>query len=430
MPTATISLSSRAFERCRSIFEKDFVFIGHNFEYKCTRFEACFLSPRVCELLETDRSLNSMFVEYEGNDGQALFEIVGKLIGGERVEFLEEQEQGLLVLSRVVGNDKIEKALVGGIECIDIRNVCTRLIFEYGIGVSVEEEIEFAASHFYEIGEESLRKLPIDILETILSCEGLRLKNEDSLLEFIQSVEHDRNILYRYLKCEYLSCEGIKVLLEDLNADSLDYMIWTSICRRLILSVCELSKDSENVSKWRFISCEQTCDGQAFVFVEGFEMKGIISFLSTKCGGNIHTNGLVTISSSGDEYNHCWQVADHGWTSYRYTKSVPNSWISFDFKNRRVSLSHYTLKSHPGTMNFFIAWVIEGSNDSGSWTELDRRSTRDLVGASIVKTYSCSNTSSTSFRYLRMRQTGPTSHNFHYLILTNIEFFGQLHDVQ
>jgi hypothetical protein len=163
-------------------------------------------------------------------------------------------------------------------------------------------------------------------------------------------------------------------------------------------------------------------------FLDGSPLNGIISFLTRKVGGNIHTRGIVNISSSGDRSKHCWQVADHDWTGYWGTANEPNSWISFDFKGRRVSLSHYTLKSHTGWRDFFVEWVIEGSHDSQSWMELDRRSTRDLASRSIVKTYPCSNTASTGFRHLRMRQTGPTSDNLHFLLLANIEFFGELRE--
>jgi hypothetical protein len=165
-------------------------------------------------------------------------------------------------------------------------------------------------------------------------------------------------------------------------------------------------------------------------FSDGLPFNGIIAYLTTKFSGNIHTMGAVDISSSSDQYNNCWQVADHGWINYWYTRDEENLWISFDFKDRRVSLSHYTLKSHPGKGQFPKEWLIDGSNNFESWMELDRRSTRDLVGKSIVKTYQCSKTSSTGFRHIRMRQTGLASDYGRFLALTNIEFFGQLINIQ
>jgi hypothetical protein len=85
-------------------------------------------------------------------------------------------------------------------------------------------------------------------------------------------------------------------------------------------------------------------------------------------------------------------------------------------------LTNYSLKSHSGAGNFFSDWVLEGSEDDRTWDILDHRQTNKLVGASRICTYSI--TSSRYFRYVRLRQTGKTSSNYDYLLLTNIELFG------
>jgi hypothetical protein len=429
MPGSAISLSCRGLARCAAIYDQEFVFTGHNFEYKCKTIEACFLSPRVCDSLRSDPSIDHFSIEYEGNDGAMIFETLWNLIHGKSVELTAELSSGLVSVSSALGNDEILHLLIERFDSIDVNNICRRLEIRSLLGNCELSEIEFAASHFTEIKAELLRQLPICVLESILSCSSLRLKDEDSLLEFINTIECecDREVLYRYLKTEYLSCEGIRLLIEDLRIESLDCLMWSSLCHRLLLHVHKMPTELVELSKLRFINPNYVHRvTQELPFSDGLPFDGIISFLTAKVGGNIHTKGIVNISSSSDEYNHCWQVADHGWNNCWHTRDEPNSWISFDFKDRRVRLSHYTLKSRSGGVNFFQTWVIEGSNDSESWIELDRRSTHDLVGKSIVKTYPCSNTCSTEFRYLRMRQTGATSHNQHYFPLTNIELFGQL----
>jgi hypothetical protein len=372
--------------------------------------------------MQSDRTIDRFNVDYKGNDGQAIFEALETLVRGELVELGRNLWSGLLRISSVLGNDEIVSLLIDDLDSIDLDNICRRLDFHSLLGVCDEAEIEFAASHFTELDEESLRQLPISVLESILGCQSLRLKDEDSLLRFLNTIRCDREILYRYLKSEYLSCEGIRLLVESLRIDSLDCMIWSCLCHRLFLRVCEMPSESVTISNLRFLNSRR----RNVPFVDAFPFNGIIASLTEECGGNIHTNGIVNISSSSDSCNHCWQVADHGWVSYWNSANEPNSWISFDFKDRLVCLSHYTLKSHPYSDNFFLEWVIEGSNDCAAWTELDHRSTRDLLGRSLVKTYECQKASSTEFRYLRMRQTGRTSQNEHYLILTNMEFFGLL----
>ena len=120
------------------------------------------------------------------------------------------------------------------------------------------------------------------------------------------------------------------------------------------------------------------------------------------------------------------QILDYGWNSHFLTESVPNSWIELDMKDRAVSLTHYTLKSHRAWGNWFKSWVIECSNDreSDNWDIVDERNTDDLVGKSRIRTYQVQRTG-TFYRYVRMRQTGKDSSKADFLVLTNIEIFGE-----
>jgi hypothetical protein len=194
-----------------------------------------------------------------------------------------------------------------------------------------------------------------------------------------------------------------------------DQRLWNSICRRLCYGV------SGQEPNPRFVR-------GSGAYIEGHPFEGIIHEMTKQCGGNVHEKGVVRIASSSDERNQPFQVANHGWDNYWHTRNEPNSWICFDFKERSVAVSQYTLKSHPSLGHWFISWVIEGSSDGSSWRTLDTRETQDLNGQSIVKTYRCSNGCTEFFRYIRMRHTGKTSHNADVLLLTNIEFFGRVRE--
>jgi hypothetical protein len=245
------------------------------------------------------------------------------------------------------------------------------------------------------------------------------LKDEDSLAAFLCKHFDDPGPLLSYIRSEYLTVSGISRILEYISPDNLNWHLWASLCRRLVLPVTIDISQSE-----RFIVT--TPPFETFEYFDNSPFSGIISCLTGSCGGNIHEKGIVAISSSGDQYRHCWEVANHGWKDYWYTTNRPNSWISFDFKIRSISLSSYTLKSHSGGGNFFISWTIEGSNDGTTWTMLDNRNTRDLAGKSIVGNFPCCSGNTSFFRHIRMRQTGKASSDAHNLILTNIEFFGRM----
>ena len=102
----------------------------------------------------------------------------------------------------------------------------------------------------------------------------------------------------------------------------------------------------------------------------------------------------------------------------------------FDFKEKKVSLSSYSLKSDGEGGYHLLQWELEGSNDGSSWTCLDSRNTQDLNGYYIAKNYSTNNHD--SYRYIRITQTGKNggdawgrSPDDHFR-LSQIEFFGTL----
>ena len=153
---------------------------------------------------------------------------------------------------------------------------------------------------------------------------------------------------------------------------------------------------------------------------------GIIAHLNQQAGGNVHQKGVVNITSSSGHRNRCYNLVDYGWNDYWKSQSSPNSWVMFDFKEKKVSLSSYSLKSDgSGKGGHLLQWKLEGSNDGSSWTCLDSRNTLDLNGQYIVKNYSTNNHD--SHRYIRITQTGKNSGNSDKFCLYNIEFFGTLY---
>jgi predicted transposase YbfD/YdcC len=51
---------------------------------------------------------------------------------------------------------------------------------------------------------------------------------------------------------------------------------------------------------------------------------------------------------------------------------VPNLWLQFDFQDRRVSISSYSMQSHADVHHIPRSWAIERSNDDADWIELNR----------------------------------------------------------
>jgi hypothetical protein len=143
------------------------------------------------------------------------------------------------------------------------------------------------------------------------------------------------------------------------------------------------------------------------------------------CCGNVHEKGVIEITCSSNDRNHCWDVVNYKCNDYWSTDNVANSWIQIDFKEWFVSLTHYSLKSD-GSNCHLVDWELRGSLDGNAWVVLDQRHTKDLDGPSITQMFWCNGegTCTKSYRYIRLYQTGKNSSRYDYLQLGNIEFFG------
>jgi hypothetical protein len=154
-------------------------------------------------------------------------------------------------------------------------------------------------------------------------------------------------------------------------------------------------------------------------------LDGIIDQLTRDHGGNVHDLGIVDISAksiSGSSVGR--NVADLQTTTYFHSLDAPDQWLCFDFKNRQVRPTHYSIHAHSAN-HYLRSWTLEGSVDGSSWISLadeknnsTTNSTRPIGTFSVDKSADC--------RFIRLRQTGKSAYGADYLILFAFEIFGQL----
>jgi hypothetical protein len=151
---------------------------------------------------------------------------------------------------------------------------------------------------------------------------------------------------------------------------------------------------------------------------------GIISYLSRKCGGNVHDKRIVTITSKSVHGDFCWNAGLNaaGLTSnsdFR-SKDEPGQWICWDFHEMRVRPTHYTIKS-----DSLKSWVVESSLDFVNWTEIDRRTNNDdLKEEPHIRSFTVPK--SAECRFIRLTQTGGNHSSDNELRVTAFEVFGSL----
>ena len=169
---------------------------------------------------------------------------------------------------------------------------------------------------------------------------------------------------------------------------------------------------------------------------ESHSFEGIINYLTTKSGGNVSDNGTVKVTSSSTNGNLSarYSVDFHENTQYFQSNNQQNDWLKYDFINRKVHPTHYSIKTrNSGGGHHPKNWVIEGSNTGSDieseWTVLDSRQNDSYLNdEKVTHTYSIQNNQNPNdyFRYLRIRQTGVGTTNCYYLTLSCLEYFGNL----
>jgi hypothetical protein len=401
------------------------VFIGKSCRIECTKFEAVFLSPRVHFLLQEDKTVDSICIEWKTDrkDEKRIFEHLEKLMKGFAIEPTESDVCGLLEVGNFLGNEELLNKFIINEGPIDKSTVCSRLRRKSSAGLSVENEIEFAASHFYELDFEELKEIDVSLLERIVSSESLHLTNEDSLLDFICRLHCEcQVVVLRYLRSEYLSCEKMEIFLGLLSFDSnLDPLIWLSLRRRLLLPVSvhhsdrhlavALNSDAESANKIEF-PLKQTNSEQR-----------IISYLTKKHGGNVHTKGVVTITSKSLYADQTWNavknVVDLGSGLCFVSKHEPDQWICWDFHDMRIRPTPYEINTYR-----LKSWVVEGSLDGENWTEIDLQTDNQDFKCWNKVSFVVSNP--VESRFIRLTPTDENHYGGDHLYLCSVEFIGTL----
>jgi hypothetical protein len=183
--------------------------------------------------------------------------------------------------------------------------------------------------------------------------------------------------LFSFIRFEFLSIDSI----ENFISRSCEYFtrfeqflsvdVWSAICHRLCLSVDvenqgqSQSQNPRNCDKsLHFIrksDSSQSCD-KSFHFVPQSDspLCGMISYLTSQCGGNVSDEGIVNVSGSTTYgSNVAKNAVDLLATSYFYALNEPNQWLCYDFTHRKIRPTHYSVHAHSG--HWLPSWILERS---------------------------------------------------------------------
>lgn len=169
--------------------------------------------------------------------------------------------------------------------------------------------------------------------------------------------------------------------INTIKFNDMNISIWESFCERLLPS----RKSSQKIEK-RYLNLFKEFKP---------ENDGIMHYLTKQTGGNIHNNGTIQITSNSICGGHQPRnLVDYNNNNLYYSQNDKDIFVCFDFKKRRIQLSHYSIKSYVNSQNsdHLRNWMIEASNDGKSWIEIDRHpDDPTLNGPSKEKTFKVSN---------------------------------------
>jgi len=267
--------------------------------------------------------------------------------------------------------------------------------------------------------------------------ESIRIENR-KLSENIQQIVLDMNTklkeqenINRVLKSEIVYANETIGKLQDLIRTK-DASLTEK--NRLILVKDSTIAEKNNLIQAKDATIDEK-NRQINKSIEGeYEFKsdlfsGIFYGLSRKLGRNLAESSDIDVTASSITGSNTPKNVLKNDNSYWQSKDIPNSWIQFDFKERRVLITSYSMS----VLNRVKSWKVEGSNDGSAFDIIDSQveSTVFQSGNNIYnhpssqKNFHVQNNSK-YYRYIRITSTSKTWINFDYFYISVFELFGFL----
>ncbi|KAK8896688.1 hypothetical protein M9Y10_014602 [Tritrichomonas musculus] len=399
------------------IDDDEFLFLLGQYGIKMHRFLAEFISPRVSSLhysdptssiLQLDKVTNER-IKFNTEINRELLEKLRLITLGESVDIDFEESQKLRILSLFLGNQeifsKVNELFPVFTEDTNIDNCINN--FEYNqyfkyfnipnsssfsLSIDNDQLIKFISSHFYLIDPQKLQRLPLPVLYAILNSDELKLRSEDSLLDFIdelfqysEKVDISEKVLF-YELVEFSSLSEMKFneFIEKICEEEMTRQIWNKLkkCFFTNREVVGIVKKEEE-RKLRYPTRYEFIDKHKYTTVEyaNNRFNGIIARLGNGNPASVLDRGIINITSSPVYDNRSsFQLKNvvnfSDMDGSFHSKNTAYSWLTVDFKDRKVKPSFYSIRSNnwgPAGNFHPQSWRLDGSNDGESWTRLDAR---------------------------------------------------------
>lgn len=415
-------LTTRGFKNITGEMAHDtFNFIVNGETFSCPRFFAEFISPIISKYHMADCTVDSFKIDIPFKGSFSDFLILSR---GDPLEINDSNYHFIKYISKSLQNEELMDFFDKDNPVLSIDNVIDRLKAKKFENRSYDKEINFIASHFYEIDENSLFDLEYDDLSLILSNDLIQPQSEDSLFDFICSLfDHDKSYfsLFENIEFVYLSNEKIHQFVNVFNESQIkmNNKVWKAISKRLL------------VSKKEAVSRNYHRKAIKINYNEKEPLNGVFHFLTNKNKKEIAKNQIINVIPSSCSVRDPKAIIDSNQPEVFQTENRANQWIAFEFNDMKMKVTSYTLQSYyNGKPNFANPknWILEGSDNGREWVEMDRHEDcPDLNNKNVIQNYKIKGDFK-EFKYIRVKQIGKNWANMDQLTLSKVELFGELYE--
>jgi hypothetical protein len=178
--TKQIELSAKGLQNVAALGIRDFGVVVGDSKVECSRLEASFVSPRITAALLNDPTISEFELEIDPRFASAdPVSWLSSLLMTGSFEVTRSNFESVRWIAKELGNGELCEALWefnNDVEELNFSNAGERISVAEFLEVSPLAEIEYLASHFYEVDGNVLKSLNHECLRSILESEKLRIE--------------------------------------------------------------------------------------------------------------------------------------------------------------------------------------------------------------------------------------------------------------
>ena len=218
------------------------------------------------------------------------------------------------------------------------------------------------------------------------------------------------------------------VAIEKTSADDGDYLVLQN----------PATKETYKITKANFLKGVTTSssnssgssgsNGVARNYVSNGDANGVFYYLGTIFGNTTWSNpantNRLTVSASSVESGTVESLTDRSDSTF-YSNINAGNWVQFSLGSSKLKCNYYSIKTRNTSDGYFPRnWKLQGSNDGSSWDDLDIQVNNTSL-TNDSQWLSLPVSSAVQYSTFRILSTGVTSSGYNYLVLGEVELYGQ-----